>query len=126
MCSRFTLRTVASDLVEIFVLPRDPEVTPRFQVAPTSRATAVRQSGAAREISSMRRGLVPRWSKDAKVRSALMNARADTVAARTSFGSAFQRRRCLDPVDGLFEWERLLSNLLCFGAKMGRVSKGQR
>jgi hypothetical protein len=35
MCGRFTLRTNASDLVEIFTLLRDPELTPRSNIAPT-------------------------------------------------------------------------------------------
>jgi putative SOS response-associated peptidase YedK len=64
MCGRFTLRTSASALVEIFSLLRDPELTPRFNIAPTSRVAVVRQSGKTREISLMQWGLVPSGSKD--------------------------------------------------------------
>src|ERR1700720_2696456 len=34
MCGRFTLRTAARDLVEVFELLREPELTPRFNIAP--------------------------------------------------------------------------------------------
>jgi putative SOS response-associated peptidase YedK len=36
MCGRFTLRTPARDLVEVFELLREPELTPRFNIPPTS------------------------------------------------------------------------------------------
>jgi len=104
MCGRFTLRTDASDLVEIFTLLRDPELTPRFNIAPTSRVEVARQSGKTREISLMRWGLVPSWSKDPKAGPPPINARAARVA---SFGCP-------------------RTYLLCFGAKIRRVSKGKR
>jgi putative SOS response-associated peptidase YedK len=35
------------------------------------------------------------------------NARAETIASRPMFRGAFERRRCLIPADGFFEWERV-------------------
>jgi putative SOS response-associated peptidase YedK len=102
MCGPFTLRTNASDLVEIFTL-RDPELASRFNIALSSRVAAVRRSGKARDISLVRWRLVPSWSKDPKAGPPLINAR-DTVASRVC----------------------LRNYLLCFGAKIGRVSKGKR
>jgi len=40
-------------------------------------------------------GLIPSWAKDPKIGYSLINARADTVATKPSFRSAFKRRRCL-------------------------------
>jgi putative SOS response-associated peptidase YedK len=42
MCGRFTLRTPARDMVEIFELLREPELTPRFNIAPTQQVAVVR------------------------------------------------------------------------------------
>ena len=55
----------------------------------------------------MRWGLIPSWAKDSSVGNRLINARAETVAERNSFRSAFVRRRCLVLADGFYEWQRV-------------------
>jgi len=121
MCGRSTLRTSATDLVEIFALLRDPELTPRLNVAPASQVAVVRQSDKTREISLMRWGLVPSWSRDPKAGPPLNNARADTGATSPSFRSATERRRCLFSIRGFFRVEATRSE-----DEIGRVSKGKR
>jgi putative SOS response-associated peptidase YedK len=37
----------------------------------------------------------------------MINARADSVAEKPSFRSAFQKRRCLVVADGFYEWQKL-------------------
>jgi putative SOS response-associated peptidase YedK len=106
MCGRFTLRTPARDLVEIFELLREPELSPRYNIAPTQRIAVVRQDGKTRELSLMRWGLVPVWSKDPKAGPPLINARAETVATKPSFRTALKHRRCLIPADGFYEWQK--------------------
>jgi putative SOS response-associated peptidase YedK len=50
-------------------------------------------------------GLVPGWwKKSLKDLPATFNARAETVAEKPMFRDAFQRRRCLIPISGYFEW----------------------
>ncbi|HYZ56884.1 MAG TPA: SOS response-associated peptidase, partial [Streptosporangiaceae bacterium] len=58
---------------------------------------------AARELRLVRWGLVPSWAKDPSGGGRLINARAETVAVKPSFRSAFARRRCLIPADGYYE-----------------------
>jgi putative SOS response-associated peptidase YedK len=57
-----------------------------------------------RELRLVRWGLVPSWAKDASVGARMINARAETVAVKPAFRSAFARRRCLIPADGYYEW----------------------
>lgn len=52
---------------------------------------------------SARWGLIPSWTKDPKAGRPLVNVRSDTIA--TKFRSSYQRRRCLVPIDGFFEWK---------------------
>jgi putative SOS response-associated peptidase YedK len=47
---------------------------------------------------------VPYWAKDPKVGSRMINARAETLEAK--FKRTFERRRCLLPADGFYEWEK--------------------
>jgi putative SOS response-associated peptidase YedK len=51
-------------------------------------------------------GLVPFWAKDIKVGFANINAKAEGIDNRPAFRDAFQRRRCLVPVDNFYEWQK--------------------
>jgi hypothetical protein len=50
MCGRFTLRNPARDMVEIFELLREPDLTPRFNIAPTQQVLVVRSANKARGL----------------------------------------------------------------------------
>jgi len=47
---------------------------------------------------------VPRWAKDPSIGVKMINARAETIADKPSFRTAFRRHRCLIPADGFYEW----------------------
>jgi len=49
---------------------------------------------------------VPPWADDPAIGNRLINARAETAAAKPSFRAALRRRRCLVPADGFYEWKR--------------------
>ncbi len=106
MCGRFTLRTSAADLVRVFGLVRSVSgLVSRWNVAPTQQVLAVRKTAEGREPTWLRWGLIPVWAKDAKIGASLINARAETVADKPSFRSAFKKRRCLVIADGFYEWQ---------------------
>ena len=54
----------------------------------------------------LRCGLVPFWAKDMNVGFANINAKAEGIETRPAFREAFQRRRCLVPVDNFYEWKK--------------------
>jgi len=54
----------------------------------------------------LRWGLVPSWAKDPSIGVRMINARAETIAEKPSFRSAFKHRRCLIPTDGYYEWAK--------------------
>jgi putative SOS response-associated peptidase YedK len=59
-----------------------------------------------RELVMLKWGLIPAWAKDAAIGSQMIMARADTVAHKPAFKSAFQKRRCLMLADGFYEWQK--------------------
>jgi putative SOS response-associated peptidase YedK len=61
-------------------------------------------TGGKRELVGLRWGLIPSWAKDTKIGQSTCNARADTVATKPAFRSAFKKRRCLVVADGYYEW----------------------
>jgi putative SOS response-associated peptidase YedK len=78
---------------------------PSFNVAPTRPVLAVRAGKhGGRELTALRWGLIPSWSKGPDNRFSMINARAETVASKPAYRSAFRRRRCLIPAEGFYEW----------------------
>jgi hypothetical protein len=59
-----------------------------------------------RSLDLARWGLVPYWAKDIDVGFANINAKAEGIENRPAFREAFQRRRCLVPVDNFYEWKK--------------------
>lgn len=107
MCGRFTQSCSWEETAELFDLEEIPEdLPPRYNVAPTQHAAVVRNEGI-RRLRMLRWGLIPSGARDPAIGSRLINARAETASVRPSFRAAFHARRCLVPVDGFFEWERL-------------------
>jgi hypothetical protein len=47
----------------------------------------------------------PYWAKDIKVGFAI-NAKAEGIETKPAFREAFQRRRCLVPIDNFYEWAK--------------------
>ena len=106
MCGRFTLRVSPAELVEAFALVREPDLAPRYNIAPTQSVAVVRPDTGGRQLSFLHWGLVPSWSKDRSGAARMINARGETAATKPSFRAAFQRRRCLVPADGFYEWKK--------------------
>ena len=54
----------------------------------------------------MKWGLIPNWAKDASVGPKMINAMSETAAEKPAFREAMQKRRCLIPADGFYEWKQ--------------------
>jgi putative SOS response-associated peptidase YedK len=107
MCGRFTQERPASELAEIFgAEPLVDDPGGHYNVAPTDEALVVVQREDRRAVTAYRWGLIPHWATEARVGSRMFNARAETLTTSPAFSLAFQRRRCLVPVDSFYEWKR--------------------
>jgi len=107
MCGRFTLTVDPSDLQTAFPWVTLPAGAPaaRYNIAPSQPIAVVANNGQ-NSLEFYRWGLIPSWAKDAAIGNRMINARAETLADKPSFRTAFKRRRCLVLADGFYEWRK--------------------
>ncbi len=125
MCGRVRLSSDVSELKLVFRIPPErpaPNIAASWNVAPTDPLPVVRYDGKAgeRSLDLMRWGLVPFWAKDIKVGFANINAKAEGIESRPAFREAFQRRRCLVPVDNFYEWAKHRFRQAALRDRLGR------
>jgi len=105
MCGRFTSLLSPELLAVIYEVLPPPDLPPRYNIAPSQPVMIVRSDVSGhRELASVNWGLIPSWAKDPNIGHSLINARAETVAEKPSFRTAFLRRRCIIPASGFYEW----------------------
>lgn len=107
MCGRFGLFVTPEVLEEYFNLEHvegaaAPE--PRYNLTPGQAVAVVREHEGRRRVHALQWGLIPFWAKDPTIGRKLINARLDSVATKPAFREAWQRRRCLIPASGFYEW----------------------
>jgi putative SOS response-associated peptidase YedK len=107
VCARYTLRRldIAQAVFAAFPPPGYEEFSERarFNVAPRQMVPIVRTASDGRRVLDLAEwGLMPAWAMELKARP--VNARAETVATNRMFRQALDRRRCLIPADGFYEW----------------------
>ena len=114
MCGRYGRRADKQRIAEWFQTHNtdvfnDSYFAPSYNVAPQSMQPVVRLDAETgeRELTVMRWGLVPFWSKDGKASYSTINARAETVLTSATYREAFKRRRCLVPADLFYEWMKV-------------------
>lgn len=133
MCGRYTVTVDPETLYGEFACVEDEEhtdlvggrygqyggdiVRPRYNIAPTDQVPVVLErandgdrSRPVRRLEAMRWGLVPSWAKDLSVGNRMFNARVEGLTgdeAKPAFRTAVERRRCLLPASGYYEWRKL-------------------
>jgi len=105
MCGRFALYSNPQTLARRFGAQVPTDLKARYNVAPTQTIPIVRQEGEGRRFALARWGLIPHWAKEMDTGYSTINARAETVATKPAFRSAFRHRRCIVPADGFYEWQ---------------------
>lgn len=109
MCNRYRLVPSDHDLAESFQAQGEFDPHPRYNIAPTQQVLTVRKEGGekVRRFSTMRWGLIPSWAKDISIGTRTLNARSETVTKLPAFRESIQKRRCLIPADGFYEWQTI-------------------
>lgn len=104
MCGRFVQIMDPELIQQEFSLSTVPEIPARYNVAPTQQAYVITNERPT-ELTAMRWGLIPSWSKDTAIGGKLINARSETLEEKPSFRTAYRKRRCIVPVNGFYEWK---------------------
>jgi putative SOS response-associated peptidase YedK len=116
MCGRYVSVSSPSLLAAHFGAEevRTDDVEANYNVTPRAEVPIVAVSRGdertVRVLDRVRWGLVPFWAKDKSIGDKLINARAETVATKPAYRRAFERRRCIIPADGFYEWRRVDDN----------------
>jgi len=115
MCGRYYRRSDKQIIAEAFKLGKLPDgfVLPDwdYNVAPTTMQPVIRlnRDTGEREMVLMRWGLIPYFAKSASDFKGFstINAKADTLEEKALWKRPFERRRCLVPADGFYEWAKI-------------------
>ena len=113
MCGRYGRRADKQRIAEWFHAQNtnvfdETSFAPSFNVCPQSFQPIVRLSleTGERELTVMRWGLIPFWSKDGKADFSTINAKAESIATSPAYREAWKRRRCLVPAEWFYEWQK--------------------
>jgi putative SOS response-associated peptidase YedK len=107
MCGRFVSASPPDQIARYFDAVDDGAhaLEPNYNVAPTQDVYAVLVDGGVRRLEALHWGLVPFWAKSPSAGNRMINARAESVATKNAYRSAFRKRRCIIPADGFYEWK---------------------
>lgn len=109
MCGRFTLTSSLEEIANRYDMENTDiasEYVATYNASPSQRLLNIIHDGSRRRAGFLQWGLIPRWSKDAKIASQTINARSETITEKPAFRESFQRRRTIVPVDGVYEWKQ--------------------
>jgi putative SOS response-associated peptidase YedK len=111
MCGRIALYDDPDHLARLLDAGVDPDLLaewrPAWNLAPTDNILGVSERRGGRTLRAYRWGLVPSWAEDPASIKGTFNARAESVADKPAFRTAFRKGRILVPVDAFYEWETL-------------------
>ena len=101
MCGRYKVTPGEfSDLRLRFNLDEIPLFKPRYNIAPTQQAPVIANLDGANRVELFQWGLVPWWAKDISIGNRMINARAESLAEKSSFKSPAQK----PPLSGVSGW----------------------
>jgi putative SOS response-associated peptidase YedK len=110
MCGRFAQvikhNQLKKLLDELEIKNRDEQIEINYNVAPTQAVAAVISKKDEHFLTFFRWGLIPSWSKEPSSQFSMINVRAETILEKPTFRNGLQKRRCLIPATGFYEWRK--------------------
>ena len=111
MCGRFATDQERLEKLYLALIGKPVPGEGSYNVAPTESAWIVRHDGRDSEVLEAAEAdwwLTPYWSKTrARKNYATFNAKSETLEKSSTFREPFRRRRCLVPISGFYEWQKV-------------------
>jgi putative SOS response-associated peptidase YedK len=106
MCGRYDIFTNAETLARRFHATWEEagRYQPHYNAAPSQLLPLIRND--ARDVITLGQwGFLPSWARGKPIKP-MINARAETVAAKPMFRGAYTSHRCLVLAEGFYEWKQ--------------------
>jgi putative SOS response-associated peptidase YedK len=109
MCGRFAFN---GEQWPESVAPQFPEIEPNYNISPQDNVNCIWVENNIHKITPMKWGFRPSWSKTNTIEP--INARLDSISEKPIFRDSFEKRRCLIPATGWYEWKTTPSGKIPF------------
>lgn len=109
MCGRFAFN---GEQWPESLAPQFPEIEPNYNISPHDDVNCIWVENKVRKITPMKWGFRPSWSKRNTIEP--INARLESVSEKPLFRDSFEKRRCLIPATGWYEWKSTPSGKVPF------------
>lgn len=109
MCGRFA-QVITHDRLqklerELNMIDKSEQIEINYNVAPTQTVSALVNQSGITYMGFFRWGLIPSWSREIPS-FAMINLRSEGLLDKTHTRSGLQRRRCVIPANGFYEWRK--------------------
>jgi putative SOS response-associated peptidase YedK len=85
MCVRYRQSSTEEEVAEFFEAELREELHPRYNIAPSQQAPAIRQAECGRVIANVQWGLVPFWARATSIGYKLINGCSEMVLEEPAF-----------------------------------------
>lgn len=106
MCGRYGLVAGGNFYKRYGVKNTLPELKSVYNITPGLLMPVVVNEEGENEALLMKWGLIPFWAKDPSIGLKMINARAESLLEKPAFRNPFERKRCLVPTSGFYEWKK--------------------
>lgn len=106
MCERYTLGKSKQELEDRFQAEMLEDFQPRYNIAPTQLLPIVTMDSP-KGFSHFYWGVTPDFAKNKPVSPKFIHVKSETITEKATYKTSFQKRRCLIPADGYYEWKKV-------------------
>ena len=105
MCGRYSTAKIPKKKFEEKLKVKLEDYSPSFNACPGMPHPVIAFKDDMTKTSNMIWGIIPQWSKIHNPKIKPINARSETLSQKPTFKNLINRKRCLVPASGYYEWQ---------------------